>query len=107
MHTISQEYLIKLPIGYSVFLLLLQLLFFHLNLSLNSLFRFTFSLVCLTRAGCLKVMKIKVKAFEPTFSHNESGVITTTPPGQPCCQHSHRRGDSRGQFFFQTFILEI
>ena len=49
MHTISQEYLIKLPIGYSVFLLLLQLLFFHLNLSLNSLFRFTFSLVCLTR----------------------------------------------------------
>ena len=49
MHTISQEYLIKLPIGYSVFLLLLQLLFFHLNLSLNSLFRFTFSLVSLTR----------------------------------------------------------
>ena len=48
MHTISQEYLIKLPIGYSVFLLLLQLLFFHLNLSLNSLFRFTFSLFCLT-----------------------------------------------------------
>jgi len=38
----------KLPIGYSVFLLLLQLLFFHLNLSLNSLFRFPFSLVCLT-----------------------------------------------------------
>ena len=48
MHTISQEYLIKLPIGYSVFLLLLQLLFFHLNLSLNSLFRFTFSLIFLT-----------------------------------------------------------
>ena len=55
MHTISQEYLIKLPIGYSVFHLLLQLLFFHLNLSLNSLFRFTFSLFCLTRGlfkGC-------------------------------------------------------
>ena len=53
MHTIFQEYLIKLPIGYSVFLLLLQLLFFPLNLSLNSLFRFTFSLFCLT------VVKIK------------------------------------------------
>ena len=71
MHTISQEYLIKLPIGYSVFLLLLQLLFFHLNLSLNMLFRFTFSLFCLTLGlfkGCEnKSDSVSFELFFSTF----------------------------------------
>ena len=40
MHPTSQEYLIKLPIGDSDFSLLLKLLFFHLNLSLNNLLYF-------------------------------------------------------------------
>ena len=43
------------------------------------------------------VIYIYITGFEPTCPHNKSGVITTTPPGQPCWQHRHRRGDSRGQ----------
>ena len=48
MHTdtTSREYLIKLPIGDSDFSFVIETIVFRLNLSLNSLFCFTFTLVC-------------------------------------------------------------
>ena len=49
MHSISQEYLIKLPIGYSVFSFVIATIVFSFEFKFNSLFRFTFSLFCLTR----------------------------------------------------------
>ena len=52
----SQEYLIKLPIGDRVFLLLLKLLCFVSNLSLNSLFCCTFTLVCNRRRVMRRVV---------------------------------------------------
>ena len=46
MHTTSQEYLIKLLIGDSDFSFVIETIVFRLNLSLNSLFFYTFTFVC-------------------------------------------------------------
>ena len=46
MHTTSQEYLIELLIGDSRFSFVIETISFRLNLSLNSLFCCTFTLVC-------------------------------------------------------------
>ena len=49
MHTTSQEYLIKLLIGDSDFSFVIETIVFRLNLSLNSLFCYTFTFVCKPR----------------------------------------------------------
>ena len=46
MHTTSQEYLIRLLIDDSDFSFVIETLVFRLNLSLNSLFFYTFTFVC-------------------------------------------------------------
>ena len=53
-------------------------------------------LIFIFKNKCLKEI-LPWAGFESTSPRNQLGVITTTPPGQPCWQHSHRRGDSRGQ----------
>ena len=64
MHTTSQEYLIKLLIGDSDFSFVIETIVqFRLNLSLNSLFRYTFTFVCKPRKsikGLFNVAKISI-----------------------------------------------
>ena len=55
MHTTSQEYLIKLLIGDSAFSFVIETTVLHLNLSLNSLFCYTFTFVCKPRKSIKRV----------------------------------------------------
>ena len=48
----------KLPIGDSDFSFVIETIVFRLNLGLNSLFYFTFTLLCVT-VGLFNVVKIK------------------------------------------------
>ena len=57
MHTTSQEYLIKLLIGDSDFSFVIETIVFRLNLSLNSLFCYTFTFECKLK-GLFNVAKI-------------------------------------------------
>ena len=57
MHTTSQEYLIKLLIGDSDFSFVIETIVFRLNLSLNSFFCYTFTLVCKPRRSIKSVFK--------------------------------------------------
>ena len=60
MHTIlSQEYLIKLPIGDRDFSFVIEIIVFRLSLGLNRLFCFTFTLLCVTLM-LFNVVRIKV-----------------------------------------------
>ena len=56
MRTTSQEYLIKLLIGDSDFSIAIETIVFRLNLSLNSLFCYTFTFVCKTRKSIKMVV---------------------------------------------------
>ena len=56
MHTTSQEYLIRLLIGDSDFSFVVETIVFRLNLSLNSLFRYTFTFVCKPRKSIKRVV---------------------------------------------------
>ena len=56
MHTTSQEYLIKLLIGDSDFSFVIETIVIRLNLSLNSLFRYTFIFVCKPRKSIKRVV---------------------------------------------------
>ena len=56
MHTTSQECLIKLLIGGSDFSFVIETNVFRLNLSLKSLFRYTFIFVCKPRKSIKRVV---------------------------------------------------
>ena len=72
MHATSQEYLIKLLIG--DFSFVIEIIVFRLNLSLNSLFCYTFTFVCKPRKS-IKRISLRLRKYQRFHSENASNVF--------------------------------